>query len=200
MKPFYIVNTWRTRFLVAVKPTALIETNSSFFLIKVQKIPKVLCQFCHICSCPSRIGQTVGRVKSLSTKARVWPDGSPSIIYTQDFLFRHMFVKCVAFQTFGERNVFEPRSVSQEFDVVFLPMLPDDPIKVGSTDSGISVIGRYLILSCQKRPKIRLEPVIKLVNVAHRHIRHKGSERFTHRLIFSCTSSITFWNTHFKNL
>ena len=43
---------------------------------------------------------------------------------------RHMFVKCVAFQTSGERNVFEPRFVSQEFDVVFMPTLPDDAIKV----------------------------------------------------------------------
>ena len=46
------------------------------------------------------------------------------------FPFRHMFVKCVAFQTSGESNVFEPRFVSQEFDVVFMPMLPDDAVKV----------------------------------------------------------------------
>ena len=46
------------------------------------------------------------------------------------FPFRHMFVKCVAFQTSGESNVFEPRFVSQEFDVVFMPLLPDDAIKV----------------------------------------------------------------------
>ena len=43
-----------------------------------------------------------------------------------------MFVKCVAFQTSGESNVFEPRFVSQEFDVVFMPMLPEDAIKVCS--------------------------------------------------------------------
>ena len=47
-------------------------------------------------------------------------------------LFRNMFVKCVAFQTEagGERNIFEPRSVSQEFDVLFEPTMPNDPIQV----------------------------------------------------------------------
>ena len=46
------------------------------------------------------------------------------------FYFRHMFVKCVAFQTSGESNVFEPRFVSQQFDVVFMPTIADDAVKV----------------------------------------------------------------------
>ncbi len=38
---------------------------------------------------------------------------------------RYMYVKCVAFQMSGDRNVFEPRSVSQEFDVLFGPIPPE---------------------------------------------------------------------------
>ena len=41
-----------------------------------------------------------------------------------------MFVKCLAFQTSGESNVFEPRFVSQQFDVVFMPTIADDAAKV----------------------------------------------------------------------
>ena len=46
------------------------------------------------------------------------------------FYFRDMFVKCVAFQTSGESNVFEPRFVSQQFDVVFRPTIADDAVMV----------------------------------------------------------------------
>ena len=41
-----------------------------------------------------------------------------------------MFVKCVAFQTSGESNVFEPRFVSQQFNVVFRPTIADDAVMV----------------------------------------------------------------------
>jgi hypothetical protein len=47
-----------------------------------------------------------------------------------------MYVKCVAFQTSGERNIFEPRSVSQEFDVVFPPLPPDYPVDTFFVDVG----------------------------------------------------------------
>ena len=57
-----------------------------------------------------------------------------------------MFVKCVAFQTSGESNVFEPRFVSQEFDVVFMPMLPEDAIKVCSKSTRFICFDRILQL------------------------------------------------------
>ena len=57
-----------------------VQGDPSFYwlrFLEFRRVTKVMCQFCHICSCPSRIGQPVEVVKSLSTKARAWSHGSP---------------------------------------------------------------------------------------------------------------------------